>query len=560
MVAIRLRLGLVHMIPKLIHFAWTGLPGQQAPPMPEWAADNIERFRRLNPDYEVRIHGEEALLPKYRILYDAATTFAHTSDLLRYSILQRYGGWWFDADIFPFRPVRDIESAYALDGHQLFVTEQHGQLSKRLTYNGAVMAAIGPECVAWPAIDEALAKLPKNPPRVATGPGLLTELMKRYRQLFVVGAWPWFYPAEIGRAGRLYSMFRRQGIGKATRIAPTGGQLPFTMHLWSGEKAELRESKPKGLMDSYEGESGGQYKGLLVGLAPNRVQWQNSPVCTMPFRAIAEGLTRLGCDVEVIDCATADDISLYDVLIVWNGRKGEHVRLPQIARDRGIPTIYLELGFLARNKHWQADHAGILHWASWSDRLCSPAPEGSAERLAKVRPRPKKCKWTGRKYVLVLGQVPGDSQLDECEINSPVLLDRIVARMLPKGEEGRFRPHPRDNVQRPAYLPRCEAETIEEAIAGARFAITINSNAGNECLALGCPVLCFGPALYAQAGVALRTSMATFYREFQQMLDGWQPEQAKVENYLCWLAARQWHVKEWASGEPFKQLFKEAGI
>jgi len=45
-------------IPKIIHFFWTG------PAMPEWAERNIQEFRRLNPDHEIRIHGEEVILPE----------------------------------------------------------------------------------------------------------------------------------------------------------------------------------------------------------------------------------------------------------------------------------------------------------------------------------------------------------------------------------------------------------------------------------------------------------------------------------------------------------------
>jgi len=148
--------------------------------------------------------------------------------------------------------------------------------------------------------------------------------------------------------------------------------------------------------------------------------------------------------------------------------------------------------------------------------------------------------------------------MEDSEIDSPTPLERMVARSLPDGVEGRFRPHPRAQVVRKAYLPRCDAKTLAEAVEGARFAVMINSNAGNECLALGCPVLCLGPALYEKAGVALRTTQRTFYREFGQMLDGWKPDAERVRNYLHWLACRQYSPDDFRDSQVLSDVVRRA--
>ncbi len=72
--------------------------------MPEWAERNIQEFRRLNPDHEIRIHGEEVILPEYgdvaarirgagREYIGKQTAAPNLSDLGRYSAIERFGGW-----------------------------------------------------------------------------------------------------------------------------------------------------------------------------------------------------------------------------------------------------------------------------------------------------------------------------------------------------------------------------------------------------------------------------------------------------------------------------------
>ena len=551
-------------IPKLIHFAWTGLPGRDAPPMPEWAIDNISRFVALNPGYQVVVHGEEALLSKYREWYAQSANFAHTSDLLRYSILQAEGGWWFDVDIYPFRPVADIERSYCLDGSRLFITEQHGQLSTQLLHNGAIMAA-GPNCVTWPAIDNALKALEWPPHRIATGPGLLTALVKAEPGLFEVASWPWFYPAAFGRAGWLHEMFRAQGNARARFVAPTAGQMPFTMHLWSGEKSEIRKKAGPAVMAHYDPSAAGPYAGRYACVAPDRVQWTASEVCRPPFEAIVKGLAELGFAVDVSDCAeAAEDAMFYDLVILWNGRKKHHKPLADAARRNQVPMLILELGFFDRKRHWQCDTKGILHWANWLSELRHPAPPEGAERLARVWPHELHSYAKRMGYVLVLGQVEGDSQLADCEIQSTNILAKMVFRTVQRGDVAAvYRRHPASGkVQRQQkWLPDCQGGSLEEAVAGARFAVTINSNAAHECMALGCPVMAFGPAVYTETPgprIAKRTSSATFANDFSEMLAGWRPDPEAVRNHLEWLACRQWAIEDWQDGKTLHSLVEEA--
>lgn len=104
-------------IPQIIHFVWVG------PDMPRWAAENIERFCTLNPGFQIRIHNESSLLPEFKDAYDRINHPQHTwsmrSDLIRASVLKRYGGWYFDVDFFPLVPVRRICEDIRLSGDQM---------------------------------------------------------------------------------------------------------------------------------------------------------------------------------------------------------------------------------------------------------------------------------------------------------------------------------------------------------------------------------------------------------------------------------------------------------
>ena len=538
------------LIPKKIHFIWVG--GE----LPDWAITNIDEFRRLNPNYEIRIHGEEVLLDRYRDVYGQLDEVCAKSDLLRYSVLRSEGGWYFDADFYPFRPLADMERAFALDGRQMFITEQHGQLGAHLTYANGILGA-APDHPVFDLIDE---YIDQTEPfgRCTYGPIMMLKLVAEHPNLFAIGGWPFFFPAGINRAARIWRACSQSSSRYAVRLAPTAGQLPFMMHLWAGGKTGLRERDD--MMDFLPGERPAIYAGLraCVGVLP--IQWDDP---TQPFRAVAEGLAHIGFDVEIrqIDGPLEGLFDTCDLFVCWNGRKWWYEKATAKARETGLPMLMMEHGFWDRRAYTQIDHVGILHWASWVGGLSRPAPREGAERLRQFYPDGIKQTARRRKgHVLVIGQVQGDSQMDDSEVDSATALSRMVARTMPDypGELACFRPHPNARVVRKEYLPRCEAETLEDAVAGARFAVMINSNSGNECLALGCPVLTLGPSVYGAAGVAHTTSGGTFAKDFAEMMEGWTPDNDSVENYLEWLACRQWSQNEIRSGKALRMLVGRA--
>lgn len=93
-------------IPKIIHFVWIGSE------LPVWARANIDEFKRLNPEFEIKVHGEDALDPVFKKLYskvpESQYALSMKADLIRLSVIKKHGGWFFDVDFWPLVSLRQM--------------------------------------------------------------------------------------------------------------------------------------------------------------------------------------------------------------------------------------------------------------------------------------------------------------------------------------------------------------------------------------------------------------------------------------------------------------------
>ena len=265
---------------------------------------------------------------------------------------------------------------------------------------------------------------------------------------------------------------------------------------------------------------------------------------SLPTKAVIRGLRGLGHCVEL---RQSNDLSGdFDALVVWNGLKSHFRPTTDWFHARGLPIVFLERGFFDRMNYTQIDTEGFNHAASWRHGLMEPAPEEGRQRLAMVGAEPKDmCPRDG--YVLVLGQTPGDWQVRNSTMRSPQGMAELVAAHSSPGMAVQVRTHPQHHMPRNWNLAeKLLKGTLEEALAGAAFAVTVNSNAGNDALLAGVPVLAFGPALYIDAGVVGRTSAETLRHDLEVMAAGFCPASGAVENYLRHLACRQFSRDELA--------------
>jgi hypothetical protein len=536
------------MIPKIIHFVWIGSE------LPTWAVGNIHQFTRLNPNYEIRIHGEEVLLPELADAYELAMDLSSKADLLRYSALSLYGGWYFDVDFWPLRPLDDAVRAWELTGDKLFLSRQQGHLCDKLPFANGMLACKTESHGLADIID--LAKATKPDSRISYGPKLIAQAITGAPLKFTISHPGWWFPLSTKTAAAAYSYLRDGYHGTIANTLATAGQLPFAAHLWAhGRSAPLA--------DAWQAE---------CDLRPVAVV-NTAARKDHPLHSLAAGFEAAG--YRVLRPQKLNELmNMFmppAVMAGWNGMRDPS--WVNYATAQGVPFIRIEHGFYDRRQYTQADHEGFLHWASWRRNLTEPAPDRS--RLTQTV-MPLRHNRDG--YILVLGQMANDTQMADSEIKGPVPLQRNVIGALPEGAKAFFRPHPQCAHERPNKMHRTlpilgdrssqreiYAKTqhgvgLDEALDGASFVITINSNAINEALLRGVPVLAFGPALGIYAGVVKQTSVVTLAADIQTMLDGWMPDQDAVENYLAWLACRQWSNDELSSPAVARMLLDEAGV
>ncbi len=536
-------------IPRLINFVWI----DDDDPLPTWAQRVVEEFARLNPDYEVRLHGPDALLPEYSRAWEASRYPTQRADLLRYSVLERYGGWYFDLDFWPFRPLAEAEQAWGLDGARLAIARQNGHRSgPRAAFANAPLAC-APDLEIWEDVKAEIRRRIPPPQRTSYGSEVITALRERFPSRFVVMDWPWWFPSPIANAADDFAAIERD-IGWARLMCrETGGQLPFAMHLWAGGRRELPKGQPLDPNTALilADENGPEF----TKYAAPCDRWPKGH----PLAAAREGLEAAGFTVKCLSPFQVGrgprycGAGLPAVAIVWNGRRTPAREVVERLKADGVLCFHLEHGFWRRREFVQCDHAGFLHFASWADWWGNPVPVDAHCRLgltAPVERAPMRVRTEGP--ILVIGQVGGDTQLDGAEVRGPAELDRLVARALPKGALAVFRPHPLD-APRDArarklgrtYLPRApEGQDLIEALDSARFVVTINSNSLVEAAFRGCPALAFGPSTAINAGVARRATVATLRDDLEIMLAGWAPPQDAVDRYLLWLACRQYEVDD----------------
>lgn len=293
-----------------------------------------------------------------------------------------------------------------------------------------------------------------------------------------------------------------------------------------------------------------------VVIADNQ-QWRSQ---AEPHQAVAAGLRRLGHEVEVVAPGPGLEKPWSHrprAVFVWNAINRPWQAVARAARDDGAAVFVMERGFFDRLQHTQIDHAGFNHAASWAPRFREPAPADGADRFRRAwgdAPAPVRVR---EGYLLVLLQTANDAQLRDNEVQDMAVLASAVEAAAPEDMDVRLRAHPQSLWRRNGRRAVMIDGTLKEALRGAAFCLTVNSNAGNEALAMGCPVLCVGPALYAMAGVAMLTHLVNLAGRIAWMRDC-RFDEAAVKNYLYHLACRQWTGEELAEGTALKGLLDAA--
>ena len=214
------------MIPRKIHFIWLGSP------LPRWVEGLIiKRWRELNPNFQVLIHREEVLefcSQKYRDMYNRLEDVCSKSDILRLAVLRKEGGWYFDCDFVPLRPIEELYRAYDMS-KGCFLTKQWEVGAKRIA-NGII--GISKDAEVWKEIDLAFEEISRGDlERTSFGPLLTTRVVTR-SPFVTVGRVKDFYPVRFQKDTRpLLESLVKRNYSKEAKDGIFKDLNPYMFHL-----------------------------------------------------------------------------------------------------------------------------------------------------------------------------------------------------------------------------------------------------------------------------------------------------------------------------------------
>lgn len=104
----------INAIPKVIHQIWLG-PRQ----IPEQYIENSKKWKVLHPSWRYKLWRESDLKGwdfESKDLFNKASSYQEKSDILRYEILNKYGGLYVDMDYTPLKNFDDVHEKYTFYG------------------------------------------------------------------------------------------------------------------------------------------------------------------------------------------------------------------------------------------------------------------------------------------------------------------------------------------------------------------------------------------------------------------------------------------------------------
>jgi hypothetical protein len=237
--------------------------------------------------------------------------------------------------------------------------------------------------------------------------------------------------------------------------------------------------------------------------------------------ALADGLARHGIKVEIRrDPGHSPPPTKH--VACWGWRMGQRLR------KVGAEVLVMERGYLGDRFAWTS-----LGWNGLNGRATFYAKDDPSRFGAHFGPMRQ---WKlGGKYVLLIGQVPGDQSLGGMDLSFWYARSATQAAKA-YGLPVRFRPHPMA-VSRGIRQVVKGAETIggdlEEALSAAAICITFNSNTGVDAVLAGVPTIAADRGTMAYE-VTARTIGERFV-----------PDREQWASRLAWC---QWTIDEIATG------------
>lgn len=193
-------------------------------------------------------------------------------------------------------------------------------------------------------------------------------------------------------------------------------------------------------------------------------------------QAFHDGLRRHGVGVRIVG-----EYAPADLVIMWGTRRTDLIAR---AKADGCRVCILERGYLGDRMRWTSVSFG----GGLNGRAEFRGPFNDARRFEThfadlMKP------WRRQDgYALILGQVPGDMSVRDANIGARYV--DWADTLLRRGIAVKFRPHPKADRRRFINLePMAANVSLAEALAGASWALTWNSNGGVDAVMAGVPTV-----------------------------------------------------------------------
>ncbi len=241
-------------------------------------------------------------------------------------------------------------------------------------------------------------------------------------------------------------------------------------------------------------------------------------------RAFLAGLERNGETGGIHDMAQAHTALMEaDFGVCWGKRSLDNIKTQGICRD----VVVMELGYMGDRLEWTS-----LGWNGLNGRAAFPS--GDASRWRKHFANLISGDWKeGGEYVLVAAQVPGDAAVDG--VNIDTWAEKAVAEHVELGNIASLRSHP---------LVADPVVDLADDLAGARLAVTYNSNLGVDAVLAGVPTVAMDEGSMAWPVAGHGVSVVV------------RPPRNKWAQAMAWT---QWTLPEIASGEAWAALREARG-
>ncbi len=247
--------------------------------------------------------------------------------------------------------------------------------------------------------------------------------------------------------------------------------------------------------------------------------------------AFVKGLAEHGLTAEIVKGYVPRDA---DLAVFW----GHHRRVDDIVvqqRQRGLNYLVMERGFFGdRYAMTSIGYNGQTGLADFCNENSPPDRWEQFEDLLKP--------WKpGKKYVLVMGQMPGDASVAHIDIRSWVR--QTIFDLQADGHTVAHRPHPLDKSPHLVGGTEVLRGDLAEVLAGASCVVTYSSTSGVDAVLAGIPTIAMDPR-----SMAYPVSRHSFNEA---------PKRKEPKDRLQWaynLAYCQWSMEEIESGLAWEHL------